>query len=183
MLKMDITYEDFNGKQRVEAHYFNMTRREVIRLQMRHMKLVDKDTQQVTGSFQEYLEEVVSRGDGGEIANLFEDIILDSYGEKSEDGRSFVKNADLREKFSQTAAYDQLFYQFVTDENAMKVFVNNVFPKGDPKDDRKNIQPASSHGVMKVGESVEVSESDDVKSNRKPTDEEIRNYLESKNDN
>ena len=125
MLKMDVKYEDFNGVQRNEEFYFNMSKSEMLRLQLRHSKLVDEKT--VQGGFTEFLEAVRERGSGQEMGEVVEDLILSAYGQKSEDGRSFVKSAEDRQAFSQTAAYDSLFIQLLTDQKAMETFFTEAF--------------------------------------------------------
>lgn len=192
MLKMDITYEDFSGNRRVEPYYFNMTRREVIRLQLKHSRLVDDDKGIVEGGFLEFVNEVKKRGHGDEIGQVFEDMILDAYGIKSDDGRSFEKSEELSQNFSQTAAYDQLYYNFVTDENAMKTFVENVFPKPvNPDSDTPSMAPASAHGIMSVGENFgttpapstpNLAQAAQPVQSTAPTDAEIAAYLKAKND-
>ena len=125
MLKMDVKYEDFNGVQRNEEFYFNMSKSEMLRLQLRHSKLVDETT--VQGGFTEFLESVRERGSGKEMGEVVEDLILSSYGQKSDDGRSFLKSAEARQAFSQTAAYDSLFIQLLTDQKAMETFFTEAF--------------------------------------------------------
>ena len=125
MLKMDVKYEDFNGVQRNEEFYFNMSKSEMLRLQLRHSKLVDETT--VQGGFTEFLESVRERGSGKEMGEVVEDLILSSYGQKSDDGRSFLKSAEARQAFSQTAAYDSLFIQLLTDQKAMETFFKDAF--------------------------------------------------------
>ena len=125
MLKMDVKYEDFNGVQRNEEFYFNMSKSEMLRLQLRHSKLVDEKT--VQGGFTEFLEAVRERGSGQEMGEVVEDLILSAYGQKSEDGRSFVKSVEDRQAFSQTAAYDSLFIQLLTDQKAMETFFTEAF--------------------------------------------------------
>ena len=125
MLKMDVKYEDFNGVQRNEEFYFNMSKSEMLRLQLRHSKLVDEKT--VQGGFTEFLEAVRERGSGQEMGEVVEDLILSAYGKKSDDGRSFMKSPEDRQAFSQTAAYDSLFIQLLTDQKAMETFFAEAF--------------------------------------------------------
>ena len=125
MLKMDVKYEDFNGVQRNEEFYFNMSKSEMLRLQLRHSKLVDEKT--IQGGFTEFLEAVRERGSGQEMGEVVEDLILSAYGKKSDDGRSFMKSPEDRQAFSQTAAYDSLFIQLLTDQKAMETFFAEAF--------------------------------------------------------
>jgi hypothetical protein len=59
----------------------------------------------------------------------FKKIVLLSYGEKTPDGKRFVKNDEIREAFSQTAAYDTLFMELATDDKAAADFIKGIMPR------------------------------------------------------
>lgn len=117
MLKKTITYEDFNGVERTEDFYFNLTEAEIAEMELG-----------TTGGFVEMINKVVAAKDAPTIKDIFKDLLLKSYGEKSPDGKRFIKNAELREAFSQTNAYSKLFMELAFDENAAANFINNVIP-------------------------------------------------------
>lgn len=117
MLKKTITYSDYNGLSRTEDFYFNLTPAEVMEMEL-----------SVDGGLAARLERIVAAKDGKQIITTFKDLILRSYGEKSADGRQFVKNQELRDKFSQTEAYSQLFMELATNSDAAAAFVNGVLP-------------------------------------------------------
>lgn len=127
MLKKEITYTDYNGQKRTEEFMFNLNKAEVA-----EMELSEK------GGLAKYIEEIVKEEDGKKIVGLFKDVILMAYGEKSEDGRYFLKNDEMRERFAQSAAYSELFMELATDADAAAAFVNAVVPKfeegGKPKE-------------------------------------------------
>ena len=62
------------------------------------------------------------------LIDLFKDLILRSYGEKSADGRRFIKSKELSTAFSQTEAYSELFMELVTDAEKAAEFVNGITP-------------------------------------------------------
>lgn len=118
MLKKTITYTDYDGNERTEDFYFNLSRAEVIEMET-----------SVQGGFQKKIERIVSAQDNSEIIPIFKDIILRSYGEKSDDGRRFIKSKELSRDFSQTEAFSELFMELATDDVAGAAFVNGIMPK------------------------------------------------------
>lgn len=118
MLKRNITYENFNGDTSTSVFYFNISKPEIVELQYS-----DAD------GFAETLQKIVKSEDQGALISIFKKFILDSYGVKSSDGERFVKNPELREAFSQTAAFQTLFMELATDDNAAAEFIIGIFPK------------------------------------------------------
>lgn len=117
MLKKSITYTDFNGVERTEDFYFNLSKPEIVKMQS-----------SVKGGYDVRLKGIASDLNGGVIMEFFEDLIGRAYGEKSEDGRRFVKSAELSEAFMQTPAYEVLFEELITNDKAAAEFVNAVMP-------------------------------------------------------
>lgn len=118
MLKRDITFEDFDGKKVTETHYFNLQKSELL-----EMEVSERD------GFAAMLQRIVATQDAKGLIAEFKKLILVAYGQRSEDGRRFVKNAELREEFSQTAAFDALFMELATNESAAAEFIQGVIPK------------------------------------------------------
>lgn len=117
MLKRDITYEDFNGDTVTEVFYFNLTKSELIELQVSY-----------DGGLEAVIQRIVKAEDLRALVSEFKKLILLSYGERTADGKRFVKNDDVREAFSQTAAYDKLFVELSTDDEAAVKFVEGIMP-------------------------------------------------------
>jgi hypothetical protein len=117
MLKKTFTYTDYNGVECTEDLYFNLTKAEIMEMEM-----------SVEGGFAEHLEKMVAENNGPAIMKVFKDLILNAYGEKSADGKRFVKNDELREAFSQTEAYSQLFMELVTNVDAANDFLIAIIP-------------------------------------------------------
>jgi hypothetical protein len=118
MLKRDITYEDFNGDTITESFYFNLTRTEVIELEVGY-----------EGGLEAALKRIVAAENREQLVREFKKIVLLSYGVKSEDGKRFIKNDKLREEFSQTAAFDMLFMDLATNDDSAATFVKGILPK------------------------------------------------------
>lgn len=113
----EVTYTDFNDKEKTEKVYFNLTKSEIIKLQA-----------SVDGGLAEAIDKIQEGGDPYKIVPLFDKILLAAYGQKSEDGSRFVKNAMLTEAFSQTAAYDAIFSELMMNREAATEFFTNVIP-------------------------------------------------------
>ena len=117
MLKKEISYVDFLGVERKETFYFNLTESELTEMELK-----------VAGGFASYLKRITEAKSTPELIEVFKKIILDSYGEISEDGRRFNKSKELSEDFSHSAAYDALFMELSTDANAASEFINGIVP-------------------------------------------------------
>ena len=116
MLKKEITYVDYNGVEKKETFWFNLTKSEL----MKEFGAGDGTT--------ETLQRIVDAKDGRALMDNFEKIILKAYGEKSPDGRRFEKTKELSEEFSQTPAYDVLFMELLTNEKAAAEFTEGILP-------------------------------------------------------
>lgn len=126
MLKQKLTYTDYEGTERTEDFYFNLTKAEVFEMEM-----------QTVGGLQKLVEKIIEAMDTKSLIALFKDLILRSYGEKSPDGKRFIKSKELADAFSQTEAYSDLFYKLATDTDAATTFVNGIIPKAEPQDHAK----------------------------------------------
>lgn len=121
MIKKTIKYTDFDDVERSEDHFFNLSQSE----------LMEMDLSQ-SGGMGKMIESIVNTQDTKKIVEVFKDLILRSYGEKSLDGKNFIKVRDghrLADDFAQSAAYDALFMELATDDKAAAEFINGVIPK------------------------------------------------------
>lgn len=118
MLKKNIKYVDYDGNDRAEDFYFNLNKAEVIELQLG-----------TVGGLTKILEKIVQEKDTSRIIEYFKTIILKAYGEKSADGRRFIKSQELRDAFEQTEAYSELFMELASDAKMAAEFINGVLPK------------------------------------------------------
>lgn len=117
MIKKTITYTDYDNVERTEDFYFNLSRSEVVDLEVRQ-----------PGGITAMLESIVKTKDSKKIVDTFKDIVQMSYGVKSPDGRRFIKSKELLDEFVQTEAYQELFMELASDEKAAAAFVNGIVP-------------------------------------------------------
>ena len=118
MIKKTIKYEDYNGNEREEEFYFNLSNAELTKMELG-----------VEGGLSERLKKVLATKDTPQILKVFEEIINKAYGVKSDDGKRFIKSKELLEEFTQTEAYSQLFVELATNENAAQEFILGILPK------------------------------------------------------
>lgn len=118
MIKKTIEYVDYNGENRKEEFYFNLSKAEVMEMEMSK-----------NGGLSEYIQRIVKSSDNAAIIALFKEIICKAYGEKSLDGKRFIKNKELTEAFVQTEAYSELFMELATNADEAAAFVNGIIPK------------------------------------------------------
>ena len=117
MLKKTITYPDYNGIERTEDFYFNFTKAELTEMDLG-----------TTGGMSEMIKNIIASKDTPSLIKLFKKLVLDAYGEKSADGKRFIKSPELSTAFSQTEAYSQLFMELATDDNKAADFINGIIP-------------------------------------------------------
>lgn len=118
MLKKPIKYTDYDGRERNETFYFYLNKAELMEMELG-----------VDGGMQQMIQLIIDKQDIPKIMDAFKRIILKSYGEKSPDGRRFIKSKELSEAFSQTEAYSNLYMELVTDANAAAAFINSIVPE------------------------------------------------------
>lgn len=117
MLKKTITFTDFNGNERTEDFYFNLTKAECMEMELG-----------TAGGMQSMIEKIISEQDNQKMVAIFKDIILRSYGEKSPDGKHFYKSAEISAGFASTEAYSELFMELAGNAEAAANFINAVVP-------------------------------------------------------
>lgn len=117
MLKKTIEYIDYNGVARKEDYYFNLSKAEIMEMEMG-----------TAGGLAEMITKIVAAKDAPAILKIFKELILKSYGEKSPDGKRFIKSPELSEAFAQTEAYTELFMELSTNAEAGAAFVNGIVP-------------------------------------------------------
>lgn len=120
MLKKTFTYTDYNGVERTEDHYFNLSKAELMEMEL-----------STTGGLAEMINKIVAAQDAPAIVKIFKELVLKAYGQKSADGRRFIKSQELSDEFAQTEAYSQLFMELATDADAASKFVNGIVPAMD----------------------------------------------------
>lgn len=117
MLKKTITYNDYNGVERTEDFYFNLSKAELMEMEIG-----------TTGGMADMIKRIVDAKDAPAIIKIFKELVLKAYGEKSADGKRFIKSEEIANGFAQTEAYSQLFMELATDADAAAKFVNGIIP-------------------------------------------------------
>lgn len=117
MLKKTITYTNYNNEEITEDFYFNLNKAELMEMELT-----------TEGGLGQRIESIVKTKDVKQIVKTFKEIILKSYGEKSPDGKFFVKSEEISQRFSQTEAYNILFMEIATDADKASDFIKAIIP-------------------------------------------------------
>ena len=118
MVVKKIKYTDFNGVEREEEFMFNLTEAEITEMELT-----------TDGGLSDSIKKIISAQDTPQIIETFKMLLLKSYGQKSADGRRFIKSEELSKEFTQTNAYSQLFMELAYDDNAAIAFINGIIPE------------------------------------------------------
>jgi len=117
MLKQRVKYEDFDGNIQDETLYFNLSRMELVALQARYGK----------EDMAKYIETLIENKDLEKMYELLNDIVLTAYGVRSEDGKRFIKNEQIREEFLQSLAYEALIEDFHDEtRKVLETFITGI---------------------------------------------------------
>ena len=117
MIKKTVTYTDYNGNERTEEFRFNLNRNELLKLQSKYPEGFDKR-----------MQKIVTDNDAEAMLNVFEDLLLSSFGIKSEDGSRFDKSKEISEAFKSSPAYDIIFMELANNEEEASNFINGIIP-------------------------------------------------------
>ena len=139
MYAKTITYTDYNGNERTETFYFNLSKAEIIDLEWR-----------TPGGLENHFKQMMQRLNGQELADTFKMLIQKSYGVKDAEGRRFIKNQEVLNNFIETEAYSELYIQLATDDKAAAEFVNGIFPKDVVEAAKKQKEMADKAGLKLV---------------------------------
>lgn len=118
MLQKKIKYTDFNDVERTETFYFNLTKTELAEMQ-----------NSKNGGLDKFMQRIVDTTDQPELMKLFKQIILKSYGIKSDDGKRFMKSEELSREFEESLAFDELFMSFMENPDELTAFIQGILPK------------------------------------------------------
>lgn len=135
MLKKDIQFEDHEGRTRVEAFYFNLTRSEIIEM------AVDE---RGNASIQEFLQKIIQAENNKQLIQEFKNFIMIAYGER--EGDFFRKSEEISLKFTQHPAYDALFWELTTNDGKFAEFINGLIPK-EVRDDAQEMVNAQAEEI------------------------------------
>lgn len=143
MLKKTITYTDYDGMERTEDFWFNLSNTELTKLDA-----------ELPGGVLGVLRKIIDKKDRKALVDFIETLILRSYGEKTLDGKRFVKTPEMAEEFMQTPAYDELFMSILSDTDSQTSFINGVIPQSMAKKieqtDKKQVENALAEQGLHV---------------------------------
>ena len=121
MYKKTIKYVDYNGTERTEDFYFNLSKAELMEMET-----------SVVGGFRNTAEKYVAEQDTPKLYKIFKEFVLNAYGEKSADGKRFMKTDDngrpLSKAFSETEAYSVMMTEFSDNPKLLAEFMDQVIP-------------------------------------------------------
>lgn len=117
MLKKTITFTDYDGEERTETFMFNLTKAEIL-----EMELLTE------GGMEQLINNIIETKDVPSLVKIFKTFLKKSYGEKSPDGRRFIKSEEKTKEFMETEAYSILFMELATDSKAAADFINGIIP-------------------------------------------------------
>ena len=130
-----VEYPDYNGVERKEDFYFNLTKAELLEMEMG-----------IVGGFNAMIQRAIDAQDTPTLIGIFKDLLLKSYGVKSADGRRFIKNAEVLNEFKETEAYSILFMKYATDADAASKFIKGIVP-ADLSQEATEIAPAAKKKI------------------------------------
>ena len=143
MLKKTITYTDYDGMERTEDFWFNLSKTELTKLDA-----------ELPGGVLGVLRKIIDKKDRKALDDFIETLILRSSGEKTLDGKRFVKTPEMAEEFMQTPAYDELFMSILSDTDSQTSFINGVIPQSMAKEieqtDKKQVENALAEQGLHV---------------------------------
>ena len=140
MLKKTITYTDYDGVERTEDFWFNLSKSELTKLDA-----------ELPGGVLGVLRKIIDKKDRKALVDFIETLILRSYGEKTLDGKRFAKTPDMAEEFMQTPAYDELFMSILSDTDSQTSFINGVIPQSMAKDIEQNDKKQVENALAEQG--------------------------------
>lgn len=117
MLMLNRTYKDYDGNERNEDFYFFLSKAELT--EMKFSK---------EGGFENYIQKIIQEKNQAKMIETMKELVRKAYGEKSLDGRTFVKNEEVLNRFVQTEAYSDLFMELATNDDFAAKFVNGIMP-------------------------------------------------------
>ena len=118
MIMKQITYTDYDGNERTESFWVALNQAELLEMNL-----------EKNGGLSNMITRITETNDYAELSRILKDLILRSYGVKSDDGKRFVKSPAMTEEFMQTEAYSEMFTELVTDAGATSEFIQGIIPQ------------------------------------------------------
>ena len=130
MFKHTVRYDNFFGVASQKTLFFAISKTNAIRMAMEEssMDQDESDEKKVFEGLGARIQTTVKRGNGKEIWDLFQWLLLNSYGEIGEDGESFDQSPELFDKWTKTASYNAFMVELLESPTLSTDFVNSIFP-------------------------------------------------------
>ena len=146
MLKKTISYTNFNGEERTEDFFFHLSTPEITRMQIKFK-----------GDIAEYAKKLQQAGDQDGMITFVEELMLSSYGEKTDDGKSFIKTKEVRTKFEYSQAYAELFEELLTSPQKAQQFGQGLV-EGAKAPNSEAAKLIADHQAKKAGNVTSITE-------------------------
>lgn len=117
MFKKTVTYKDYNGVERTESYHFHFSEAEILDMEM-----------SVEGGFAERVQKIIDANDQAKLMKVIKQFVIDAYGVKSEDGKRFIKNEQVKTEFIESPAYSKIWMELMSSDQVAADFINNVIP-------------------------------------------------------
>ena len=133
MLKKTVKYTDYNDVEQEETLYFNLSRAELLDMEF-----------ETPGGLASHLQMIVESEDSAAIYNMFKKLVIKSYGEKSADGKMFLKSEANTQAFTNSEAFSELLFTLCSDVDEAVTFVDGILPAGMHQEPQKQAQRAQA---------------------------------------
>lgn len=163
MIKKSVTYETYDDEPITvtEDFYFHITKLDIMEMDL-----------YLEGGIEGTLEELQKTEDATRAWELFKDILLNAYGERETNGKSFRKKDNkgrpLRDHLEGSPALGEIILDFLNDPEEAGKFINKMFPQN-------LVAEAKAENALKeaapTAETVELPQPKEE--NAEPTDEEL----------
>lgn len=117
MFRKMITYKDFNGIERTDPFYFHLNEAELMDIELDY-----------GGNMSEAMKLMLEKHDVKGLLGIIAKLVRQAYGEKSGDGKRFMKNKEITDSFVTTEAYSALLIEMLNDENSLSEFMTKIMP-------------------------------------------------------
>lgn len=117
MLKKTATYIDYNDEKQTDVLYFNLSKAELGKLQMK-----------MDGKFLDYIQACIEKKRVESLYDFFYNLLLDSYGERDVTGKKFNKNPQIRADFENSIAFSEVLMEIISNVDNMSAFVKGILP-------------------------------------------------------
>ena len=118
MFSRTFEYKGYDGNMHKDTYWFNLDEAELTKMELSRV-----------GGIRGFMTRLMKENRPAEIVDMFEKIILGSVGERTADGRRFVKNQEIIDDFRFTPAYSQLFMELVSSSEKLSEFFRGCIPE------------------------------------------------------